>query len=167
MLSLNCLQSVYKRMTKERFPDWRHSPLDILRAVTTNAAEMLGWQDHMGAVEIRRRLDKMAFARPTSSQESHAHVIGEFIGRYCAERGLASDRTVDGRIHSRIEGPGAREHQRVLRPCDGSNCKHPLSLPRAYRCRATDSEVRRAGQRASRGARASSRRQATPARARK
>ena len=25
--------------------------LDILRAVTTNAAEMLGWQDQVGAVE--------------------------------------------------------------------------------------------------------------------
>ena len=26
-------------------------PLDILRAVTTNAAEMLGWQDRVGAIE--------------------------------------------------------------------------------------------------------------------
>src|SRR5580704_8970859 len=26
-------------------------PLEILRAVTTNAAEMLGWQDRLGAIE--------------------------------------------------------------------------------------------------------------------
>jgi imidazolonepropionase-like amidohydrolase len=27
------------------------SPLDVLRAITTNAADMLGWQDRVGALE--------------------------------------------------------------------------------------------------------------------
>ena len=26
-------------------------PLDVIRAITTNAAEMLGWQDKIGAIE--------------------------------------------------------------------------------------------------------------------
>jgi len=37
-------------------------PLDIIRAVTTNAAEMLGWQDHVGAVEPGRFADLVAVA---------------------------------------------------------------------------------------------------------
>jgi imidazolonepropionase-like amidohydrolase len=36
------------------------SPLDILRAVTTNAAEMLGWQDRVGAVEAGKFADLIA-----------------------------------------------------------------------------------------------------------
>jgi imidazolonepropionase-like amidohydrolase len=37
-------------------------PLDILRAVTTNAAEMLGWQDRVGAVEPGKFADLVAVA---------------------------------------------------------------------------------------------------------
>jgi imidazolonepropionase-like amidohydrolase len=37
-------------------------PLDILRAVTTNAAEMLGWQDRIGAVEPGKFADLVAVA---------------------------------------------------------------------------------------------------------
>ena len=37
-------------------------PLDILRCVTTNAAEMLGWQDRVGAVEPGRFADLVAVA---------------------------------------------------------------------------------------------------------
>lgn len=37
-------------------------PLDILRAVTTSAAEMLGWQDRVGAVEPGRFADLVAVA---------------------------------------------------------------------------------------------------------
>ena len=37
-------------------------PLDILRAVTTNAAEMLGWQDRVGAVEPGKFADLIAVA---------------------------------------------------------------------------------------------------------
>ena len=37
-------------------------PLDILRAVTTNAAEMLGWQDRVGAVEPGKLADLVAVA---------------------------------------------------------------------------------------------------------
>src|SRR4029077_10319122 len=37
-------------------------PLDILRAVTTNAAEMLGWQDRVGAVEPEKFADLVAVA---------------------------------------------------------------------------------------------------------
>jgi cytosine/adenosine deaminase-related metal-dependent hydrolase len=36
------------------FPTLHNSgmpPLDIIRAVTTNAAEMLGWLDRVGAIE--------------------------------------------------------------------------------------------------------------------
>jgi imidazolonepropionase-like amidohydrolase len=36
--------------------------LDILRAVTTNAAELLGWQDKVGAVEPGRFADLVAVA---------------------------------------------------------------------------------------------------------
>jgi imidazolonepropionase-like amidohydrolase len=35
-------------------------PLDILRAVTTNAAELLGWQDRVGAVEAGKFADLVA-----------------------------------------------------------------------------------------------------------
>jgi imidazolonepropionase-like amidohydrolase len=37
-------------------------PLDILRAVTTNAAELLGWQDRVGAVEVGKFADLVAVA---------------------------------------------------------------------------------------------------------
>jgi imidazolonepropionase-like amidohydrolase len=37
-------------------------PLDIIRAVTTNAAEMLGWQDRVGAVEAGKFADLVAVA---------------------------------------------------------------------------------------------------------
>jgi imidazolonepropionase-like amidohydrolase len=37
-------------------------PLDILRAVTTNAAEMLGWQDRVGAIEAGKFADLVAVA---------------------------------------------------------------------------------------------------------
>jgi len=37
-------------------------PLEILRAVTSNAAEMLGWQDRMGAVESGKFADLVAVA---------------------------------------------------------------------------------------------------------
>jgi imidazolonepropionase-like amidohydrolase len=37
-------------------------PLDIIRAVTTNAAEMLGWEDRVGAVEAGRFADLVAVA---------------------------------------------------------------------------------------------------------
>lgn len=38
------------------------SPLDIIRALTTNAAEMLGWQDRVGAVEPGKFADLVAVA---------------------------------------------------------------------------------------------------------
>ena len=37
-------------------------PLDVLRAVTTNAAELLGWQDKVGAIEPGRFADLVAVA---------------------------------------------------------------------------------------------------------
>jgi imidazolonepropionase-like amidohydrolase len=37
-------------------------PLDIIRAVTTNAAEMLGWADRVGAVEPGEFADLVAVA---------------------------------------------------------------------------------------------------------
>jgi imidazolonepropionase-like amidohydrolase len=36
------------------------SPLDVIRAITTNAAEMLGWQDHIGAIEPGKFADLVA-----------------------------------------------------------------------------------------------------------
>jgi imidazolonepropionase-like amidohydrolase len=38
------------------------APLDIVRAVTTNAAEMLGWEDRVGAVEPGKFADLVAVA---------------------------------------------------------------------------------------------------------
>ena len=37
-------------------------PLDVIRAVTTNAAEMLGWQDKVGAIEPGKFADLIAVA---------------------------------------------------------------------------------------------------------
>ena len=34
--------------------------LDVIRAITTNAAEMLGWQDHVGAIERGKFADIVA-----------------------------------------------------------------------------------------------------------
>ena len=43
-------------------------PADILRAVTTNAAAMLGWEDRVGAVEPGKFADLVAVAGdPTQS----------------------------------------------------------------------------------------------------
>ena len=36
--------------------------IDVLRAITTNAAEMLGWQDKVGAVEPGKFADLVAVA---------------------------------------------------------------------------------------------------------
>jgi imidazolonepropionase-like amidohydrolase len=36
--------------------------LDVLRAITTNAAEMLGWQDRIGAIEPGKFADVVAVA---------------------------------------------------------------------------------------------------------
>jgi imidazolonepropionase-like amidohydrolase len=51
--------------TATMFPALRKAgmpPLDILRAVTTSAAEMLGWQDRVGAVEPGKFADLVAVA---------------------------------------------------------------------------------------------------------
>jgi imidazolonepropionase-like amidohydrolase len=45
------------------FPNLRDAgmpPLDIIRAFTTNAAEMLGWQDRVGAIESGKFADLVA-----------------------------------------------------------------------------------------------------------
>ena len=42
--------------------DTEMPPLDLLRALTTNAAEMLGWQDRVGSVEPGRFADLVAVA---------------------------------------------------------------------------------------------------------
>jgi imidazolonepropionase-like amidohydrolase len=36
--------------------------LDVIRAITTNAAEMLGWQDRIGAIEPGKFADLIAVA---------------------------------------------------------------------------------------------------------
>jgi imidazolonepropionase-like amidohydrolase len=36
------------------------SSLDVIRAITTNAAEMLGWQDKVGAIESGKFADLVA-----------------------------------------------------------------------------------------------------------
>jgi imidazolonepropionase-like amidohydrolase len=45
-----------------RLHDAGMPPLDILRAVTTNSAEMLGLQDRIGSVEPGRHADLVAVA---------------------------------------------------------------------------------------------------------
>ena len=48
-----------------RFPTLHEAgmqPLDVIRAITTNAAEMLGWQDRIGAIEPGRFADLVAVA---------------------------------------------------------------------------------------------------------
>src|SRR5205085_9765197 len=47
------------------FPSLRDAgmpPLDVIRAITINAAEMLGWQDRVGAVEPGKFADLVAVA---------------------------------------------------------------------------------------------------------
>jgi imidazolonepropionase-like amidohydrolase len=51
--------------TATRFPvlhDAGMSSLDVIRAITTNAAEMLGWQDRVGAIEPGKFADLVAVA---------------------------------------------------------------------------------------------------------
>ena len=51
--------------TAEVFPSLHDAgmpPLDVIRAITTNAAEMLGWQDRIGAVEPGKFADLVAVA---------------------------------------------------------------------------------------------------------
>ena len=51
--------------TASRFPtlhDAGMPPLDVIRAITTNAAEMLGWQDRVGAIEVGKFADLVAVA---------------------------------------------------------------------------------------------------------
>jgi len=46
-----------------RFPTLHQAgmqPLDVIRAITTNAAEMLGWQDRIGAIEPGKFADLVA-----------------------------------------------------------------------------------------------------------
>jgi imidazolonepropionase-like amidohydrolase len=38
-------------------------PLDVIRSITVNAAEMLGWQDRVGAIEPGRFADLVAVAK--------------------------------------------------------------------------------------------------------
>ena len=48
-----------------RFPTLHQAgmpSLDVIRAITTNAAEMLGWQDRVGAVEAGKFADLIAVA---------------------------------------------------------------------------------------------------------
>src|SRR5690242_6220858 len=48
-----------------RFPTLHQSgmpSLDVIRAITTNAAEMLGWQDRVGAIEPGKFADLVAVA---------------------------------------------------------------------------------------------------------
>src|SRR5712691_10842707 len=48
-----------------RFPTLHEAgmqPLDVIRAITTNAAEMLGWQDRIGAIEPGKFADLVAVA---------------------------------------------------------------------------------------------------------
>jgi len=37
-------------------------PLDVIRAITVNAAEMLGWQDRIGSIESGKFADLVAVA---------------------------------------------------------------------------------------------------------
>src|SRR5262249_42011024 len=49
--------------TTSRFPTLHEAgrpSLDVIRAVTTNAAEMLGWQDRVGAIEPGKFADLVA-----------------------------------------------------------------------------------------------------------
>jgi len=48
-----------------RFPTLHQAgmpALDVIRAITTNAAEMLGWQDRIGAIEAGKFADLVAVA---------------------------------------------------------------------------------------------------------
>jgi len=51
--------------TASRFPTLHEAgmpSLDVIRAITTNAAEMLGWQDRVGAIEPEKFADLVAVA---------------------------------------------------------------------------------------------------------
>jgi imidazolonepropionase-like amidohydrolase len=52
------------------------TPLDILRGVTTNAAELLGWQDRVGAVEAGKFADLIAVAGDPIADISELERIG-------------------------------------------------------------------------------------------
>jgi imidazolonepropionase-like amidohydrolase len=59
--------------TATMFPALRDAgmtPLDIIRAVTINAAELLGWQDRVGAIEPGKLADLIAVAEDPISDIS-------------------------------------------------------------------------------------------------
>jgi imidazolonepropionase-like amidohydrolase len=45
-----------------KLPEAGMPALDVIRAITTNAAEMLGWQDKVGAIEPEKFADLVAVA---------------------------------------------------------------------------------------------------------
>ena len=62
-----------------RFPTLHEAgmpPLDVIRAITTNAAEMLGWQDRVGAVERGKFADIVAVSGDPVADISELERVG-------------------------------------------------------------------------------------------
>ena len=62
-----------------RFPTLHEAgmpPLDVIRAITTNAAEMLGWQDRVGAIERGKFADIVAVSGDPVADISELERVG-------------------------------------------------------------------------------------------
>ena len=67
------------------------SPLDVLRAITINAAEMLGWQDRIGVIEPGKLADLVAVAGdPVADITQLEHIFFVMKGGQVVKNGLTA-----------------------------------------------------------------------------
>ena len=67
------------------------SPLDVLRAITINAAEMLGWQDRIGVIEPGKLADLVAVAGdPVADITELEHILFVMKGGQVVKNGLTA-----------------------------------------------------------------------------
>jgi imidazolonepropionase-like amidohydrolase len=67
------------------------SPLDVLRAITINAAEMLGWQDRIGVIEPGKLADLVAVAGdPVADITQLEHILFVMKGGQVVKNGLTA-----------------------------------------------------------------------------
>ena len=99
--------------------------LDVLRAITTNAAEMLGWQDRVGSVAPGKSADLVA-------------VEGDGLADVTAPRDLEDEREPVGRVpdrHREVRRLGEvrsrRDPQWRARAGDGDDDDHRRSIDEA------------------------------------
>jgi adenine deaminase len=91
--------------------------LDIIRAITTNAAEMLGWQDRIGAVEPGKFADLVAVAGDPIADISELERV-RFVMKdgQVVRNDLAAHSSALGVTHGTIAAPRIVIGTRLLTP---------------------------------------------------